>query len=182
MKTSILSLLFLTVASAQDVNVTDVCEDQNGIVAEDEAVSAAWTDIEAMMLEGGDEDKTGSKIIWTFDFGSAGSNETEAYDEACAGIVDEKAVVKTVEEDTIMSCKTETSDHIAYEVHLVNYFQCTGIACDEEEVPTAAALDFAVQAIDRNQNGVTCEMGAHSAASVVATGAAFVMATILALL
>lgn len=168
MKTSLLSLLFLTAVVAQDS-----CEDQNDVILDDTAVNTAWTAVEDAMLEaGGDQDNTGTQIILAYDFSAvADSNETKAYKEACEAA---GGTVMTFEEDIVSSCTAETADHIPYEVHLTGYFKCAGMDCDAEDVPLDPAVGFSEKVVDERQNGISCELGAgESGASVVSSVAAF---------
>ena len=104
-----------------------------------------------------DQDNTGSKIVFTYDFGAVSdSNETKAYEEACAAA---GGTVLVFEGDVAASCRAESADHIPYEVHLDHFFKCTGPACDEDEVPLEAAVDFAVKVIEGRQEGVYCALG-----------------------
>ena len=63
------------------------------------------------------------------------------------------------EEDVITSCIAETASHIPYKVHMTGYFKCTGLACDEDDVPLEPAVDFAVKVVDGRQDGVYCVLG-----------------------
>jgi hypothetical protein len=78
--------------------------------------------------------------------------------------------------------KAESADHIPYEVHLSQYFQCSGAACAEDELPMDSAIAFAVKVIDEVQEGVTCELGAASGASSLTYGAAVAFAAACAML